>query len=117
MLTQCAVSMADYWVSYWTNQEELRAFYSNQTIMMISHKNNSISDILEFIDDEVNQIDTIKQSDQEALLSTATCMYIHGGIVVGIFSIGILRSISFYTIAMRASQKLHDNMFHGIISV
>lgn len=50
------------------------------------------------------------------LLSTDTCIYIHGGLMAGLFIFALTRSLTFYTICVRASQRLHDNMFKGLIS-
>lgn len=96
VITQVVVSFSDYWVSFFTNQEELRDFYNNQ--LNISPLNSTII------------------SNLESLVSRDTCIYIHGGLVVGIFVIAITRSVFFYQATIKASQKLHDGMFEGIIS-
>ncbi|KAJ8979911.1 hypothetical protein NQ317_005347 [Molorchus minor] len=47
--------------------------------------------------------------------STETCLYIYGGGIVGLFVAAFSRSMLFYKLAMLSSQKLHDNMFKGVI--
>lgn len=119
VLTQFIVSVADFWVSYWTAQEELRTFLSNATIATINGTSLLVKgdkDIFDVIDSNTIDSNKLKTESENALLSTEMCMYIHGGIIVGIFTIGILRSISFYSVSIKASQNLHDGMFHGIIS-
>ena len=51
------------------------------------------------------------------LLTTDICMYIHGSLMAGLFIFAIVRSFSFYSICVNASQTLHDGMFKGVISV
>lgn len=92
-LTQFAASAADYWVSYWTSQEELRFYQAN---------NIYITDGL---------------TEPLTLLSTEMCIYIHGGLVLTIFIVAIIRSVCFYSTAVNASQKMHDGSFAGIIRV
>ncbi|KAJ6642101.1 ATP-binding cassette sub-family C member 4 [Pseudolycoriella hygida] len=94
LLTQALASVSDYWVSFWTSQEELRQFYSQSNSDPESNTSTAAS----------------------SLLSTETLIYIHGGLMAGLFTIALCRSFSFYTICVRASQKLHDFMFNGIIS-
>lgn len=44
-----------------------------------------------------------------------TYIYIYTGIVLGIFIIGITRSLFFYKTCMTCSQRLHDMMFSALI--
>lgn len=105
VLTQFCASSADYWVSFWTRQEEMRHDLSvrqNLTIEMYSAAQN----------------DTIMDNvESPNILSTELCIYIHAGLVLGIFIIGIIRSIGMYQVCVKASQVLHDGMFNGLISV
>lgn len=64
-------------------------------------------------------VDTRQDSTLDGLyglLSTDTCIYIHGALMAGLFTFALTRSVTFYTICVRASQTLHDNMFKGLIS-
>lgn len=89
ILAQICASGVDYFVSYWTNLEEFRNVGEdrNGTIVMTS----------------------IVQP------STETCMYIYGGLIVFLFVAALSRSMLFYKLAMKSSQKLHDSMFASII--
>lgn len=49
------------------------------------------------------------------ILSVNTYIYIYTSIVLGIFFIGITRSLVFYKTCMTCSQRLHDLMFGGLI--
>lgn len=111
--TQIAASGADFWVAFWTSQEEQRIFL----------RQNGTSDggeVSERANGTVVLEETMPDLDvdlpQESLMSTETCMAIHGALVVSIFLVAISRSISFYQTSVRASQNLHDSMFNGCVS-
>lgn len=109
LLTQVAASLSDFWVSFWVSQEELRDYYKSDKY------NNSFARLL--LNETVDS-DTVKELTPETeLLDTYTCMYIHATLVISLFIIAITRSLGFYTMSVRASQKLHDGMFKGIVSV
>lgn len=57
----------------------------------------------------------ITEDEESGLLSSETCAIIHGSLLGGLFFFGIIRSVSFYRSAIRSSQKLHDDMFHGMV--
>ncbi|XP_055544991.1 ATP-binding cassette sub-family C member 4-like isoform X1 [Wyeomyia smithii] len=92
LATQLIVSFTDYWVSYWVSQEELRAFIAEQNETVVA------------------------AGSQEVPLSSEICMYVQCSAVVGIFIIGLGRTIGFYCSCARASQAIHDWSFKGFIS-
>ncbi|XP_058061172.1 ATP-binding cassette sub-family C member 4-like [Anopheles bellator] len=100
LATQLAASGADYWVAFWTSQEEQRQFQE-----MGATSGNETDSFGEGYGEE-----------QATLLSTDLCMAIHGALVTSIFLFAISRSISFYQTSVRASQNLHDSMFNGCVS-
>ncbi|XP_055540741.1 ATP-binding cassette sub-family C member 4-like [Wyeomyia smithii] len=104
LATQLAASGADLWVSFWTSQEEQRIYLRQNG----SIERSNSSSMEEFLDNF--------SSDDRAPLSTELCMYIHGALTISIFFLAIIRSISFYTTSVRASQNLHDSMFKGCVS-
>lgn len=82
--TQIAASGADFWVAYWTSQEEQRIFLrQNGTDAVASIRANS-SGVLEAT---MPEGDTV----EEPLLSTDLCMAVHGGLVISVFLIAISR--------------------------
>lgn len=114
IVAQAAVCIADYWVSFWTSQEELRTHYEKQNSSEIIRKENVENNTtLPQLLNETIAINT----EYKNLLSTSTCIYIHGAVVIIIFIVGIIRSVGFYGMAMKASQNIHDKMFNGIINV
>lgn len=108
LITQVLASGADYWVSYWTSQEELRQFYATQA--------NPAADRIMLVNDQYmaefmptlnhTQLTNATKAQlmdarQEAgtldglygLLSTEMCMYIHGGLIAGLFVFGLTRCV------------------------
>jgi ATP-binding cassette subfamily C (CFTR/MRP) protein 4 len=97
MLTQVLVSVSDYWVAFFTNQEEKRQYLDDQ----IKNGTGAIEDL---------------QNQRDSLVSTDICLYIHGSLVFGTLLVAIIRAVNFYQTTVRASQNLHDGMFEGIIT-
>lgn len=93
LLTQMVGSGVDFFVSYWTNIEELKA---NKII------------------DNSTEVSKLKIAP-DIMFSTETCMYIYTGLIVALFLVALARSMLFYKLAMISSQKLHDNMFLSVI--
>lgn len=129
LMTQVIASGADYWVSFWTGQEELRQFYRLEetgpapaAVVDANFMNEFLPNMNE--SQLSNRTKEILTSPREGsffdsvygLLSTEACMYIHGILMASLFIFALVRSLSFYTVCVRASQKLHDNMFKGMIS-
>ncbi|KRT80296.1 ABC transporter ATP-binding protein, partial [Oryctes borbonicus] len=97
-LAQAAASAVDYFVSYWTNVEELRhAHYLNYT--EFTNGNGTVAAIVAGDD----------------LIPTDICIYIYSGLIVALFVIALGRSMLFYKTAMVASENLHNNTFMNVI--
>ncbi|XP_076648329.1 ATP-binding cassette sub-family C member 4 [Halictus rubicundus] len=92
LITQCIVSLNDYFVPILVNVEETRHLNANL---------NATNDTM-----------TIDQSD---ISSSYPYLYIYTAIVLGIFMIGITRSLIFYKVCILCSQKLHDMAFSALI--
>lgn len=85
-ISQLLANSADKWVSYWTKEEELRSIYGDGKLL------------------------------DRTLLSTETCIYIHGGIIFCLMFAAWLRYLRCFQVALRASKTLHDGMFKSIIT-
>lgn len=95
--TQVAASLNDFFVSFWVNAEERRHRYFIENQVMNTTVENS----------------TIIENDE--LLPVNVYIYSYTAIVVAIFFFGITRSLTFYKLCMRCSQRLHDFMFGALI--
>lgn len=91
LLTQVLASVADYWVSYWTSQEELRIrgsdLIKNYSIVVKTMEINRDTEVIK----ESVYVDSIVVTDSNDLLSTKLCMIIHGSIIFGLFVFCIIR--------------------------
>ncbi|XP_046392253.1 probable multidrug resistance-associated protein lethal(2)03659 [Ischnura elegans] len=104
-LTQTAASGVDYFVSFWTKNEELRM---HQLIIqkMLSNQTNVTSEEQLFLPQYI-------QEPQPMPIYTLLGLY--GGTVVSLFLISIIRSFLYYITCMRCSSNLHDSMFKALV--
>ncbi|XP_058058151.1 ATP-binding cassette sub-family C member 4-like [Anopheles bellator] len=92
-ITQIVVSVADWWVSFWTALEEQR------TVASWTVNGNAAAT-------PVNS----------PALAQDTCVYIHTALVGTIFIVAMTRAFGFYKACARASQSIHDRVFEGFIA-
>ncbi|CAG9859551.1 unnamed protein product [Phyllotreta striolata] len=93
LLAQVTASALDYFVSCWVNIEESRKY-------SLAHNDTNES---------VSFTSTVDWS-------TDTCLYIYSGGLVCLWCVAFSRSMLFYKLAMRSSQKLHDIMFKSVLA-
>lgn len=67
-----------------------------------------------------SRTDSISFNDSDSIfpfeLTTENCIYVHGGLMASLFIFALLRALGFHSVCVRASQKLHDLSFTGLIS-
>lgn len=96
VLTQFLASSADFFLSYWVESEDRRKSY--------------------FLQEGQPFNTTVDPDDLVHIKSERlTEIYIFGGIILSIIVFVIIRSFVYYHFTIRASQRLHDKMFNGII--
>lgn len=103
LVTQLLASCFDWFVSFWTRQEELGRIY-NAWLNVSETIGNGTESPFETI------------APAEPLLTTEMCLYIQGTLVCLVFLVGICRSFSFYSLCIRSSENLHTQMFQGVVS-
>nr|ASS36021.1 ABCC4 [Samia ricini] len=91
VLAQLLGSGSDWWTSFWVNLEEDHPLTSNHT--------NSLLEDVNFSNVGLTRYD---------------CIYIYTGMVIALVVISLLRSFLFFSMAMRASTRLHNKMFSSI---
>ncbi|OAD54851.1 hypothetical protein WN48_06051, partial [Eufriesea mexicana] len=92
--TQFIASLNDYFVPILVSEEETRHYYLTQIKLNITNDTST---------EHLN------------ISSMYNYMYIYTAIVVGLFCIGITRSLTFYNVCILCSQKLHDMAFNALI--
>lgn len=95
LLTQIIASLFDWFVSFWTRQEELRVLQS---------QSNATAER------------AVDLENIGPVLSTESCLYIHGGLIIALFIVGMSRAFAFYSVCMKSSANLHSQMFSSIVS-
>lgn len=101
ILSQCAVTLNDYYFPLMVNAEEKR--YNNYIKDKEFYQANNLTN---------STNNNLKEFDIEPALNW---VYVYTGIVLSIFFIGITRSFMFYSLAIGASQRLHDQAFGALI--
>ncbi|XP_033313571.1 putative multidrug resistance-associated protein lethal(2)03659 isoform X2 [Bombus vancouverensis nearcticus] len=92
--TQFTASLNDYFVPILVNEEETRHYYIAQA--KLNATNNT----------------SIENLDISSMYNS---IYVYTAIIVGLFCIGITRSLTFYKVCILCSQKLHDMAFSALI--
>ncbi|XP_063890892.1 ATP-binding cassette sub-family C member 4 [Helicoverpa armigera] len=107
-LAQLLGSASDWWTSYWVILEEthpiqkLSELGTTNGTYALQAAHNLTTGLIE---------NTYYES---AGLSRYDCIYIYTGMVIALVAVSLLRSFMFFSMAMRASTRLHNNMFSSI---
>ncbi|PNF14801.1 putative multidrug resistance-associated protein lethal(2)03659 [Cryptotermes secundus] len=107
ILTQALASGCDYWITYWTNIEEMQFGLRDW-----DNVNGSLANGYSVNESLTN--DTSVENTLPDTLSREMCIYIYTAVTVGTILVTLMRSITFFSVCMRASIHLHDSMFRSI---
>ena len=119
-VTQILFTGTDYWVTLWTNAEELRhrraASASNTSLNSNSSFNDMSADFFNSTtsnasDDHPN-ITEVEWIDN---IDTMTGVYVYTAMISGLFAFSMLRTIHFFLMCMTSSINLHNDMFQSVI--
>ncbi|XP_072935953.1 probable multidrug resistance-associated protein lethal(2)03659 isoform X1 [Epargyreus clarus] len=108
VLAQLLGSGADWWTSYWVNLEE-----KNPLTTARSLDAGNVTGPLAYAGNMTDRLVDNAQF-QGSTLTRYDCIYIYTGMVVALVAVSLLRSFMFFSMAMRASTRLHNNMFASI---
>ncbi|XP_071455648.1 ATP-binding cassette sub-family C member 4-like isoform X2 [Hetaerina americana] len=120
-MAQILASSCDYWVTFWTNMEELR---QKDTLLKKSLETMTDGRKFTFANESstpdfnatfVENTPTMGGDQLYLTFTTENCIYIYSALIflTIIFSLG--RSFLFFTVCMRASVNLHNAMFQSIV--
>ncbi|XP_053975915.1 ATP-binding cassette sub-family C member 4-like [Hylaeus volcanicus] len=145
ILGQLGSSGSDYWVAYWTKQEEIRVKHiTNHTINIFKQNytmppvftdnvdeliNDTFTSSIDHFNDTIPELltasgnqssDNITWSINVGLhdnyyLDTSTALWIYGCFILGSILMTTIRNLIFYKICMNASRNLHNQMFSSLI--
>ncbi|XP_063223955.1 ATP-binding cassette sub-family C member 4-like [Bacillus rossius redtenbacheri] len=88
---QAASSGADYWVTFWTNQEQLRQSLTTR--------------------DNQTAREGLGPGETGVVFSQEVAMCIYGALIAGTVVFTLFRTVFFFKVCMSASINLHDSMF------
>lgn len=86
VIVQLFASGADYWISYFTKQEEIRLFNAKENDLMSAVRDENSLHVAGLNDTTANH-----HMNDSPLLSTDMCLYIHGGLMLGLFILASIR--------------------------
>lgn len=120
ILAQLTASGVDYWVSFWYYCD---GFYFSSPLIQIMNQNLTNFYMFRISQEEGRIYRSAFQNSTEIIddntsivVSTEICVYIYSGLIASIFIIALTRSMSFYSICVKASKHLHDQMFAAVVS-
>ncbi|XP_015109904.1 multidrug resistance-associated protein 4 [Diachasma alloeum] len=123
ILGQLGSSGSDYWVAYWTNQEELKSTLMNYSSKIdgkdgFSMVNGTLGARYNMSNWEIPS-DVIANSTfpeyPEHYYDRDTALWIYGVFIAGCVIFTTARNVMFYKICMNASKNLHNLMFSCLL--
>ncbi|XP_029164634.1 multidrug resistance-associated protein 4-like isoform X2 [Nylanderia fulva] len=107
IISQIATTGNDYWVSYWTNMEQLRQSIGTPDAEKISEKYMYMRN-----DSFLASIFTL---NSDGLISTVDAIYVYTACILICTVTTLLRSFLFMKICMNSSINLHNTMFSNLL--
>ncbi|XP_074034742.1 ATP-binding cassette sub-family C member 4 isoform X3 [Leptinotarsa decemlineata] len=125
---------ADYWVSFWTDQERIRhSEYAhvvdpttentvvyhlrNESTFSYNYKYEIVNNDTESSNPFGSMFESIEENHIiHKLLKTNYAMYIYGFLIVFAVILTLTRSFTFNKLCMLSSTHLHSNMFHSLLN-
>lgn len=109
VLGQLGSSGSDYWLAYWTTQEEKRLkneFAANYSIKADNNTDENLSN-----NSTVRSINQTIIANDTYYFDNATALWIYGIFIIVCVVMTTARNVMFYKICMNASKNLHNTMF------
>ncbi|XP_022909501.2 probable multidrug resistance-associated protein lethal(2)03659 [Onthophagus taurus] len=135
--SQTACSGADYFVSYWTEQEELRFIYNQDPPPEGGEETKSHHSKTEMVYGFLSRVErstihgfnymfgttsdfnyTVQQRDlrdDDGFINTYNAIYIYSALIILIILLTMMRSYLFFRCASNSSKRLHAKMFNCLL--
>ncbi|KAG6460722.1 hypothetical protein O3G_MSEX012179 [Manduca sexta] len=107
-LAQLLGSASDWWTGFWVNLEEAHPIEVTRTL-----DEGNVTGPFAFANNVTSELIDNASFDNVGI-TRYDCIYIYSGMVIALVVISLLRSFMFFSMAMRASTRLHNNMFASI---
>ncbi|GJQ86167.1 hypothetical protein Trydic_g13444 [Trypoxylus dichotomus] len=121
LLIQVIASGNDYFVSWWTEQEEYRFFASitpNALYDFFTNIENSMIHAIKYLfgmNANVTDVNLTLRATEDEYIDTNIAIYIYSGLIVGLILFTVIRSYLFFKCASTASTNLHGKMFTSLL--
>ncbi|XP_026331269.1 probable multidrug resistance-associated protein lethal(2)03659, partial [Hyposmocoma kahamanoa] len=112
-IAQLCGSVSDWWTGYWVNLEQ--DFVKDEVVRLLGNQTPIVRVGVETL--RVNETILTFPNDaqyNDTFLTRYMCIYIYTGMVIGLVAVSLSRSFMFFSMAMRASTRLHNTMFAAI---
>jgi ATP-binding cassette subfamily C (CFTR/MRP) protein 4 len=111
VVTQFFFSGSDYWLSLWTDAEQIRARQGNSSSINSTEciKDLDNSTFLVKREDDSNLKDWLEEID------TYTSIYVFTILTIGLFIFSFIRAIYLFVMFLNSSISLHNSMFQSVI--
>jgi len=111
-VAQILFSGTDYWLTVWTDAEELRSRHI--ATGLVNNTDNSTELDYSFLNETVQTNNSSRTSWVEHI-DTITGVYVYTILIVGMFIFSLIRSVHFFIMCMKSSISLHNKMFESVI--
>lgn len=107
LISQIVTNGNDFWLSYWTNVEEVR--YSEAT----ANSDRVIPEFKKMHNDSF--LGSIFILNSDGLLSTTSAIYVYTFTILACTTTSLLRNFLYMKICMNSSCNLHNTMFTNLV--
>lgn len=107
IISQVSTTGNDYWVSYWTNLEDLRQSEGTANADQVSKEYMNMRN-----DSFLSSIFTL---NSDGLLSTIDAIYVYTFCILTCTATTLFRSFLFMKVCMNSSNNLHNTMFSNLL--
>ncbi|XP_074657445.1 ATP-binding cassette subfamily C member 4-like [Tubulanus polymorphus] len=110
IIAQAVYIAADWWLSYWSRQEALRAKLNSTTTPPINEYTNRT-----IATGNITVSPPVAPSiDGVTIFDTYTNIYIFTGLTFGVLIFGFIRALMMYEVCVSAAKNLHNKMYDCI---
>lgn len=103
VVSQIAITGNDYWISYWTNLEDIRRIENTSDAKQFTNMYN---------DTFLGSIFTL---NSDGLLSTVDAIYVYTFCIIACTATTLLRSFLYMKVCMNSGRNLHNTMFSNLL--
>ncbi|KOC62298.1 Multidrug resistance-associated protein 4 [Habropoda laboriosa] len=108
LMSQIATTGNDYWISYWTNLENVRRSMNNNNTHLLNHKYSFY-----FLNGTI--LSNVFSLDNHGLLTTSNALCVYAICIVCCILTVLVRNMFFMKVCMNANRNLHNSMYSNVL--